>query len=269
MPNFPYELIAIDVDDTLLNDNKDITKKTKQTILNLKNKDLLVTLASGRPYHSLKNYAKELEINLPLITANGGLIKDENRTYKKITFPKKLLIEIFNKTKKEEYIISIYYEDTIYTTSEKMQDIHRELKEVKNIKYIKSIDGLNLKDPIKILLHHKSTKKIKKGFNDFLINYGEKLHITRASEDSIEISNLKANKGDGIKFLASHLKIPINKTMVIGNGLNDVPMFKEAGFSVAMANSSEEVKAEADAITTSNNEEGVHKALNQKLLLNV
>ena len=268
MAKSSYKLVAIDVDDTLLNDEKEITEKTKETIINLKKHDILVTLASGRPYHSLKGYAEDLKINLSLITANGGLIKDRKKTYRKITFPKKFLIEIFNKIKKEEYIVSIYYEDTIYTTSEKMQEIHRELKEVENIKHIKNLEGLDLKDPIKMLLHHRELDKIQAGFNDFMINYGDNLHITRASEDSIEISNLIANKGDGIKFLAKYLDIPMEKTIVIGNGLNDVPMFKEAGLAVAMANSSEEVKKEADVITDSNNREGVHKFLNKYFSFN-
>lgn len=73
----------------------------------------------------------------------------------------------------------------------------------------------------------------------------------------IEISPISDNKGEAVKYLANHYGIPIEKTIAMGDNLNDLPMVKIAGLGVAVANATEKLKQAADFISVSNNDGAV------------
>ena len=69
-------------------------------------------------------------------------------------------------------------------------------------------------------------------------------------------------KGDAVRYLSEQFGIPKEKTMCIGDSYNDLTMFEQTGFSVAVSNSYPDVKEKADYVTASNNQSGVGKAIN-------
>ena len=73
----------------------------------------------------------------------------------------------------------------------------------------------------------------------------------------IEISPISDNKGEAVKYLANYYGIPIEKTIAMGDNLNDLPMVKIAGLGVAVANATEKLKQAADFISVSNNDGAV------------
>ncbi|MBR0168322.1 MAG: HAD-IIB family hydrolase, partial [Synergistaceae bacterium] len=84
-----------------------------------------------------------------------------------------------------------------------------------------------------------------------------KLLFTSSVPNNIEINDPKANKGDGLKFLAEHLGLPAESTLAFGDGLNDMSMIEYAGIGAAMSNGVPELKAVADYIAPDNNNNGV------------
>ena len=91
--------------------------------------------------------------------------------------------------------------------------------------------------------------------------------ITSSLYNNLEINASAATKGRALMWLADHLKIDRKATMALGDGGNDLSMIQTAGIGVAMANGLEEVKAAADFITLSNDEDGVAAAI-EKIVLN-
>lgn len=83
---------------------------------------------------------------------------------------------------------------------------------------------------------------------------------------NIEINAVGVNKGTGLVNLGKMLGIRREEIMACGDGDNDIAMLKEVGFGVAMANAEEKVKAVADYITESNNDEGAAKAIEKFVL---
>ena len=83
---------------------------------------------------------------------------------------------------------------------------------------------------------------------------------------NIEVNAAGVNKGSGLVELGKRLGIEREEIMAFGDGDNDEPMLREAGFGVAMANAEEKVKATADYITGSNEEDGVAKAIERFVL---
>ena len=91
--------------------------------------------------------------------------------------------------------------------------------------------------------------------------YGEELNIVRSGEYFIDIMKEGTTKGKALAMLANHLNVKPKDVVAIGNYYNDLDMLQYAGLGIAMDNSPEDVKAAADVVTLSNNEDGVRLAL--------
>lgn len=94
----------------------------------------------------------------------------------------------------------------------------------------------------------------------------QKLNMLRSGDFFIDLMHKDASKGAALQKLAEKRGIPAENVMAIGNYYNDLTMLTFAGLGVAMDNSPQEVKDAADAVTASNNEEGVKLALEKYCL---
>jgi len=81
----------------------------------------------------------------------------------------------------------------------------------------------------------------------------------------IEVTNINAHKGNALKLLCAHAGIDISQTAAFGDGGNDITLIREAGLGVAMSNAIPELKAAANYITLSNEEDGVAYVINKLL----
>src|SRR5262249_35548225 len=95
---------------------------------------------------------------------------------------------------------------------------------------------------------------------------GQHATANRSQPYYVDITHKDANKGAVVDFLSRHLKVPAERIATIGDQQNDVLMFKRSGFSIAMGNASDQVKAQASATPASNNDEGFAKARERFIL---
>jgi Cof subfamily protein (haloacid dehalogenase superfamily) len=91
--------------------------------------------------------------------------------------------------------------------------------------------------------------------------FGQRATANRSQPYYLDVTNKDANKGAVVEYLAQHVGVPAEEIATIGDQPNDVLMFKRSGFSIAMGNASDEVKAQAAAVTASYNDEGFAKAM--------
>jgi len=96
--------------------------------------------------------------------------------------------------------------------------------------------------------------------------FGQRASASRSQPYYLDITNKDANKGAVVEYLSRHLDVPAEEIATIGDQPNDVLMFKRSGFSIAMGNASDEVKAQAAAVTDSYNDEGFAKAMERLIL---
>ena len=95
---------------------------------------------------------------------------------------------------------------------------------------------------------------------------GERASAARSQPYYLDVTHPQANKGVVVATLSKHLNIRPEQIATMGDMPNDVLMFRQSGFSIAMGNSSDEVKAQASAVTDSNENEGFAKAVRQFVL---
>ncbi len=265
------ELIVFDLDGTLLNKYGEITEETVNCVHELKELGVKFTFATGRLFYSIIDFANQLNINTPIITFDGAVIKNVNgndvihESYIKPKYIDKA-IEFCNK---ELIKIALTHEDAIcYTPANSiiqtlMDRFDSRFNVIDNYdnyldKTLEIIICGDYKRPIQIF-----AERLK-----FPYALGLKTSFYRSDDEDgtyfLEIKNKKSSKGNGILRLCKHLKINIKKTAVMGDWYNDRSMFRTKALKIAMANAVGSLKEMADHITTkTNNENGVAEFLQQ------
>lgn len=254
-----FKLVVLDMDGTLLDDNHQVSVANKEAILRLKREGVNVVLASGRPYESIYPYVEELGVDMPLIAANGALIKSPltSEVYYSAGLPIHLAKKIIEYGQANHYPISLYLDGEVHTFNGSMVKVHWELEKL-NASLIEKFESE--KELYKIIYKH-LPERIEEAFLHLEKEYKEQLYITRSDDTYLDVMNINASKGMALRQILDKLQFSSHEVLVMGNSYNDTTMFEVAGLSIAMENAPATVKEAADFVTKSNNEDGVAYAI--------
>lgn len=271
-----YKLVVSDMDGTLLMNHTEISEYNKKAIKEITKKGVIFVLATGRLYGSARIYAKQLELNTPIIACNGGIIR--NSLDKKILFDAPIerpsCVQVFDLLKSTDTYFHFYGADTFYTEkvrnkSFRFSQWNATLPEEDKID-IQEIDDVYEvfeKDNVyKILIH--LNKNLRKNYYIDELNKISNITITSSWHDNLEICGKNVNKGNAVRRFSQQLNILPHEIICIGDNLNDLSMIEYAGLGIAMDNAEEEVKKAADYIAPANDADGVGKVL-EKFILSV
>ena len=264
------KLIAIDMDGTLLNSKKELLEETKQYFKNFHNKntETLLVLCTGRPETGIRPYLKDLgylEENHYIISQNGASIY-ESQTGKRVmdAFVDSTAIQKWIELGKKHGISVMgagvdYYYSFDEDPTEWMEF---DVKLVSGkLKRIPTKESLNI-DFYKILLMGDEEQ-----LNEFETiipkEWRNEFYVVRSQKYLVEVLKKGVNKAFGLEKLAAALNIKPSEIAAIGDAANDIEMLEYAGLAIAMGNASEEVKAIADIVTDTNENNGVIKAIDK------
>ncbi|MEC0092782.1 Cof-type HAD-IIB family hydrolase [Paenibacillus macquariensis] len=263
-----YKLIAIDIDDTLINDNKEVLPSTQKALEQAVAKDVVVTLATGRAYASAQHLARQTGLNVPIITYQGALIKnllDEQVLYERFV-PKDAAHKLFDFCIEHNLHVQFYIDDKLYAREENQKLI--DYCELNGTPYFIEPDFIKIVDQPtpKILIvddpaYLDEIAPILRGL------LGDQVHITKSKPQFLEIMHHEGTKGHALTFLADHFNVELSETIAIGDSWNDHEMLEVAGLGVAMGNAIDALKEIADYVTLSNNEDGIKQVI-EKFVLN-
>jgi hypothetical protein len=262
-----YKLIAIDIDDTLINDDKEVTPATQTALEEAVAAGVVVTLATGRAYASAQAIARQTGLNVPIITYQGALVKnllDEKVLYERYV-PQDAVHKLFTYCVEHDLHLQTYIDDKLYAREDNQK--------------IKDYTDLN-KTPYYIepdwekLVPQKTPKMLiidDPAFLDELAPIlrellGDSVHITKSKPQFLEIMHHEGTKGIALEFLANHFGCDLSETIAVGDSWNDHEMLEAAGLGVAMANAIPALKEIANFVTLSNNEDGVKYAIDKFIL---
>ncbi|MBO8159009.1 Cof-type HAD-IIB family hydrolase [Thermosyntropha sp.] len=262
------KLVAVDLDDTLLNSRQEIGEECYKAVEELKSKGVIVVLATGRMFRAALPYAEKLGLDMPLIAYQGALVKKpgSNRVLYCQNLENEMALEVMRFLDEADVYYHIYADDNLYVdkiTREVDFYIESGIEPLPVGKLIFFADNRNITEIMASVHDEKRLLKIAAGLRE---NFGDKLHISYLKNRYIEIMHKKANKGEALKFICNYYGINREEVMAIGDGYNDIPMLKWAGVGVAMENAPKEVKKAADFITFSSDENGVAYALKKFIL---
>jgi Cof subfamily protein (haloacid dehalogenase superfamily) len=260
-------LIAIDLDDTLLDNNIQVSPRACAAIRAAVKRGITVTLATGRMFASAVIFAKQIGLDVPLITYNGGLIRSSltSETFLHQPVPVEVAGEILKLFDQHRWYIQSYVEDKLYV--DELDDYaltYARFSKITPIAIGKELYTMKAA-PTK-LLGMTEEKNVKPLIHQLMQLFPGKLYATSSKPGYVEMMHPSVNKGQALSFLASKLGISQAEVMAVGDSLNDIDMLEFAGFGVAMGNAVPEVKAVAQAVTLRNNEDGVAEAIEKYAL---
>ena len=283
-----YKMIFLDLDGTVLNDCKEISKENIDLIRRTYNeKGIICVFATGRPLEYVDKICNSYDGFLTnyIIASNGAIIRDNknDEVIYKTSLTNAQILNLKNIFLEEnaDYMI-------VYTDKKQV------LREARNTKALKdSAIIVNKKDSE--LKHIEDTIKNNPNLSSLLCmiggdtsvleniisrlreiegietpgigNYSHKTKTYSFESKFIDVMKKGCSKKNAIYFLADKLKIKKEEIIVMGDGSNDLSMFECAGLKIAMGNAEEKLKEKADFITASNNDNGVAKAI-QKFVFN-
>lgn len=253
------ELVALDIDGTLIDDNWKVSENTREIIRELKDRNIEVALVSGRAYGAARTIMEQIGIELTIISHNGGKVTlSDGSEIKNEKFPIRDLEEVISYAQEHNLHIIAYIDDLFYGTVD--NPINKKISKRLGVDY-KIIDSLNngMIDHINLLLlylHDKITGEDLKKFEHL------DCEITNSIPGTLEFIPKGISKAEGLKDLKNHLNIKRENILAMGNSLNDLSMLEFAGHGVAMKNSDKLLLENFHRVSDfTNNEEGVYEVL--------
>ena len=264
----PIRLLISDVDGTLVRKDKTVSDATVAAVRRLRGAGVRFTLISARPLTGVQSILQRLGVDLPVGAYNGGTIARPDGT-------RVSAARVDAATAREavaafdlDWVVTWVFADGRWHT--RTTDTPHNASEIVTaaqqptvvddfaplLDRVDKIVAVSDEEP-RLAALERTTQEALKG----------RATVARSQTYYLDVTAPEANKGHGVTELAKALGVPLAQTAVVGDGQNDVYMFKVAGLSIAVDNASEEVKKAADHVTASNVDDGVAKAIDRYILL--
>lgn len=260
-------LVVSDVDATLITPEHEITTRTARAVRHLQKRGIGFTVASSRPPRGLYDFAEQLGLTEPFAAFNGGVIqKRSGETLLKHSLSREICQSAFEIT--EEFGIGLWlYCDHDWHVDKITPFVEREQNTIGFPAKVEN-DLTDVFGTAAKLVMVGDPKLVALAEPVALARFGGKVSATKSKPRFLDITAKEAHKGTVVTELAALMGIPTAEVAVIGDGLNDVLMFERAGFSIAMGQADDEVKAAASVVTKSNTEEGFAEGIEKFILQN-
>ncbi len=255
------KMIATDIDGTILKWGLDFTPKMKKCIEKLKNAGVKIVLVTGRMHCATLPVARELGLDTPIISYQGGLIKDfDNNTLYQRNLDSSYAKEIIRWARENNIHINLYLDDKLYV--EQDNDIVKSYTDGKFIDYtVCDFDTLEIENVNKILaIDLQNIERVTSWVDELKAKYPD-LYIVKSTPYFCEIGSGEAKKSLGVQYLCNMWGIKKDEVLTIGDQNNDIDLVQSGGIGVAMGNGTPELKKCADFITDTVENDGFVKAV--------
>jgi Cof subfamily protein (haloacid dehalogenase superfamily) len=259
------KLIVIDIDGTLVNVHGKVGEKSLNLARELKKYGIKCTLSSARSFFYSSHIADELEIDIPIITLDGALIKDtRNNVVYKAVLKDSIIRKAVRLAEGNYGKVALCNEDNLYITPRNAVVRHY-TRISAPIKELTSFEGAKNILEILVYCEDKTSLRYIKEKMIFPFGLGVSVSVTKSPSSEYYLLAIKKKGSDklrSVKRLVRHLKMKRSNVAVIGDWHNDMPLFDYGAYNIAVQNAIPELKRKADYITKStNNEDAVGEVL--------
>ena len=263
---FPYQLAAIDLDDTLLGPDHLISARNLHAVRALVARGVTCVIASGRMHEATTRFANEIGLETPIISYNGAMVKNPHtgEVWQHIQTPAEPSAEIVGFCKENGHHLNYYLNDHLYVSRRTRWAEFYLSQTGSPMEVVGDLTQFAGSEPTKMILIDTSevTDNLLLRFRE---QFGESLYITKTNPEYLEFMNANTNKGLALKLVAERMGIPQHATIAFGDGNNDLAMIKWAGMGVAMGTAKEHIKQAADRIAPPYDEDGLGIFIEQLL----
>ncbi len=258
------KILFTDLDGTLLNDQKQISERTKKALCALHEHGHVLVFATGRPLSSVLEVRGALDLCFPdsyIIAYNGSLIWhcDSSTPVIEHTLRMDDVRSILAETHALDIHCHTYEDDTILFERDRMELSYYRAHIHLPARVVTDIPSALTKEPYKLISIHLSDHALLEELRRrVLAKLSERVSAVFSSEYYLEFYPVASGKGNAVKSLCHALHIPLSNAAAIGDESNDISMLDAAGLGCAVANANPLVKEHADFITAhDNNHDGI------------
>lgn len=257
------KMVVSDMDGTLLNSNHEVSARFFSIFNKLKEKNIHFVAASGRQYHSIIEKLEPIKNDIIVIAENGGFAIQNGKEIVSTPLPQHTKNEIVTALKKVENIHPVLCgKDNAYLLgdspifTEKLKEFYANFEILQDLS---QFDG----EILKIAIYHFESSE--KYIYPFIAHFEKNLQVKISGENWVDISSKNANKGFALEKVMIQNNIKPSELLVFGDYNNDLEMLALADYSFSMANAHPNVTNAANYRTTSNDDYGVERILEQLL----
>ena len=276
------KLIGFDLDGTLFTDDKRITDETRNTLAEAYERGVFIVPVTGRPFAAVPEIVRNLPGVRYMITASGAVVydlKEETMLFHDV-IANDLMVEILGVLREAGKACMVFIDGVGYAQHEDIRRAIENAPDEATRKYLRSnrtgVDDLMTFTRESGKGVEKFTVNLPYDENGDLIGLEEALELLRPYEDrlhevyggniALEVGNIDSNKGRALEWLSRYLGVKKEETIAFGDSGNDLDMAGSVGTFVAVANATDAIKAAADLITLSNEEDGVAHTIRELVL---
>ena len=263
-------LIALDMDGSLLTTAKELTPRSRAALARAAEAGVRIVPATGRFYLGLPEEIRSAPFLRYAITINGASVLDGQQTLCRAEIPWRRAVEAMEYLDGLDLIYDCYQDSWGWITrefQEKAAEFVPDPYYLKMLRVLRSpVDELKAhlgevrRDVQKIIIFTRTDELQAELLKTLPVRFPDMV-VTSSVRRNIELNAPLANKGDALRALAAALDIPMERTMAVGDGLNDMNMLRAAGIRVAMGNAHPDLKAIASYVTDDCDHDGAAKAV--------
>lgn len=266
-------LIGLDLDGTLLRKDNSVSDENISALQECIKQNIQIYLISGRPYCFTRMIAEKIHPSVRVISSNGAIYEIGTKCIMHTIEPH-VLYQIIDVLKEHAHAHAFFKGKHEFFTHEPYDErflydhINNQLPAAVQVTFFTGMSWEELKhhahDIAKILVYDMQTERLLKARKQ--IECIENITVTDYQPISFDITAGGVHKGNAIKAVLQSLHLKKEEFMAFGDAMNDLPMFAEAGLTVAMANAAEEIQASCDIVTADYMDDGVAKAIQRYIL---
>jgi len=268
------KLVLIDIDGTLVRDDKTLPAENEEAIREALQSGVLVTLVTGRNYGAAKEIIDKLQLDVPVVLQNGAFIYRpySGEVIRKVGLTGDVAKRVIHLCRQEGTFYILYRDFLMQKDMLIDQDydgpfsmyLKRNAVRLDRVEDVTSFISGEVAE-VALLGNEDRILRVLRQLGDG-DNFTVIKSLTREDEAFYEIFGPKVGKGEALNYLCQHFGVSPEEVMFIGDAYNDIDIMPLVGFPVAMGNAVEEVKKFAKAVTKSNNEGGVAWAIRHFVL---
>jgi Cof subfamily protein (haloacid dehalogenase superfamily) len=261
-----YKAVFLDMDGTLLRSDHSVSEPTRETLRKLTARGIPVILVSARPLDAMLPTAQGIGLDKsPLMSLNGSYVVQEEKPIFQAIIDLPTTAALAAEIRPFQATVAYYVQREWYAErndawTEHEQKIMEVRLQVQPFAEMAAAWAARNTGPNKLMVMSEPSS-IAAIQQHLLSLYQGRLNIYPSKPTYLEIMDIKASKSNALCFLIEKMKIGRSATIAMGDNFNDGEMIKFAGMGVAMGNAPDEIKALADYVTDTNNDDGVRKAL--------
>jgi Cof subfamily protein (haloacid dehalogenase superfamily) len=264
VPAVVISAVIADVDGTLVTTDKTLTARARSAVAHLREVGIVFAIISSRPPRGLRMMVEPLALTTPLAGFNGGALATPE-----LAMIEEHLIDPVIARRAVAAITEHGAQTWVFSGGNwllREADGPYVAHEEHTVQFPPTVVddfGASLDSAAKIVGVSADFALLARCEGATQALLGADASVARSQNYYLDVTHPLANKGAGVRALARHLAIPLAEIVTIGDGLNDIPMFAESGLSIAMGNANPAVKARAQLVTGSNEEDGFAAAIDR------